>query len=191
MSIIPFLTYCFIVTVTPGPTNIDILSTVNNYGTRRAMKYTYGATLAFGLLLLISAVLNVMLVSVMPKLLLVMQILGSLYMLYLVYIIFKSGGSDNIKEDENSFRSGFLLQFLNPKVLTFVMTVIPTFILPYYDEILPVIFYVSVIVLMGFMAFNIWVVFGTVFRKFLQRHERVVNVAMALFLLYAAVMVWL
>ncbi len=191
MSVIPFLTYCFIVTVTPGPTNIDILSTVNNFGTKRAMKYTYGATIAFGLLLFISAVLNIMLISIMPNLLITMQVLGSLYMLYLVYNIFKKSGSDKVKKDTDSFRSGFLLQFLNPKALTFAMTVIPTFILPYYNEVFPIIFYVSIIILMGFIAFNIWVVFGAVFRHFLQKHEQLVNITMGLFLIYAAVMVWL
>lgn len=191
MSVIPFLAYCFIVTVTPGPTNIDILSTVNNYGTKRAMKYTYGATIAFGLLLVISAILNILLVAVMPKILIIMQILGSVYMLYLVYIIFKSGENDNVQKDTNSFRSGFLLQFLNPKVLTFTMTVIPTFILPYYDKVLPISFYVMVIVLMGFMAFNIWVIFGAISRSFLQKHETIVNITMAAFLVYAAIMVWI
>lgn len=191
MSVIPFLVYCFIVTVTPGPTNIDILSTVNNYGAKRAMRYTYGATIAFGILLIVSAVLNTMLAAVMPNILLIMQVFGSLYMLYLVYAIFKNSGSNNVKKDADSFRSGFLLQFLNPKVLTFAMTVIPTFILPYYDEVLSISFYVMVIVLMGFTAFNIWVIFGTVFRSFLQKHESIVNVAMAVFLVYAALMVWI
>lgn len=49
MNITSFLIYCFIVTFTPGPTNIVILSTVHNFGTKKAMHYTYGATIAFGL----------------------------------------------------------------------------------------------------------------------------------------------
>ena len=47
MNITSFLIYCFIVTFTPGPTNIVILSTVHNFGTKKAMKYTYGATIVF------------------------------------------------------------------------------------------------------------------------------------------------
>ncbi len=36
MNILSFLTYCFIVTFTPGPTNIVILSTVHQSGTKKS-----------------------------------------------------------------------------------------------------------------------------------------------------------
>lgn len=52
MNITSFFIYCIIVTVTPGPTNIVILSTVNNFGTKKAMEYTYGATIALAYYLL-------------------------------------------------------------------------------------------------------------------------------------------
>lgn len=132
MDFTSFLVYCFIVTVTPGPTNIDIVSAVNHHGTKRAMQYTYGATLAFGALLAISAILNTMLMTVIPKVLIFMQIIGSSYMLYLAYQIYKMDASQPTAKRPGTFMSGFLMQFLNPKVVTFTMTVIPTFILPYY-----------------------------------------------------------
>ncbi len=87
MSLTSFLIYCVIVTFTPGPTNIVILSTVHGFGIKKAMQYTYGATLAFGALLAISAILNTMLVAVIPKILMIMQVVGSLYILYLAYQI--------------------------------------------------------------------------------------------------------
>ncbi|MNE84447.1 cysteine/O-acetylserine exporter [compost metagenome] len=55
MNITSFLIYCMITTFTPGPTNIAILSTVNHLGTKKAMNYSYGATIGMGLLLIISA----------------------------------------------------------------------------------------------------------------------------------------
>lgn len=53
-------------------------------------KYTYGATVGFGLLLVISALLNMILVTILPKILVAMQVIGSLYMFYLAYQIFKT-----------------------------------------------------------------------------------------------------
>jgi cysteine/O-acetylserine efflux protein len=47
MNITSFLIYCFIVTFTPGPTNIVILSTVHSFGTKKAMEYTYGVNDCF------------------------------------------------------------------------------------------------------------------------------------------------
>ena len=191
MNITSFLIYCFIVTVTPGPTNIDILSTVHQQGTKKAMCYTYGATIAFGLLLAISAILNTMLITVIPKILIGMQIIGTIYMLYLAYQIYKMDTSKPTVNQTGTFMSGFLLQFLNPKVVTFTMTVIPSFILPYYTTMPVLTISVIFITLIGFMAFIIWVLFGAIFKEFLQKHEKIVNVIMALFLVYAAIMIWI
>ncbi|WP_026692058.1 LysE family translocator [Peribacillus kribbensis] len=188
MNISSFLIYCFIVTFTPGPTNIVILSTVHNSGTAKAMKYTYGATAAFGLLLLMSAVLNTM---VIPKILIFMQIIGSLYMLYLAYQIFKMGPSEPSLNRSASFKSGFLMQFLNPKVVLFTMTVLPSFVLPYYSAIAAVTISVGVITLIGFLAFITWVLSGTISKKFLRRNEKIVNILMALFLVYSVIMIWI
>ncbi|UQZ37715.1 lysine transporter LysE [Paenibacillus sp. PK3_47] len=191
MNITSFLVYCFIVTFSPGPANIVILSTVHTYGTKKAMKYTYGATLAFGLLLMVSAMLNTLLADVIPRILIIMQITGSFYMLYLAYQICNSDVSGAKARPTASFRSGFLMQFLNPKVVLFTMTVIPGFIMPYYDTVPAVSASVLAITVIGFLAFAFWVVFGTIFKAFLQKHSRIVNVLMALFLVYAAVMIWL
>ncbi|QUG42452.1 LysE family transporter [Psychrobacillus sp. INOP01] len=191
MNITSFLLYCFIVTFTPGPTNIVILSTVHNRGTKRAMEYTYGATVAFGLLLIISAILNTMLITFIPKVLIIMQLIGSIYMLYLAYQIYKMNTTDSTANQTGTFMSGFLMQFLNPKVVLFTMTVIPSFILPYYSAMSTLSISVIVITIIGFLAFITWVLFGTIFKKFLQIHKKTVNVIMALFLVYASIMIWL
>ncbi|MFK4436823.1 LysE family translocator [Paenibacillus sp. RC21] len=191
MNIASFLLYCCIVTFTPGPTNIVILSTVHNFGTKKAMKYTYGATIAFGLLLVFSAVLSTTLITIIPRILVVMQIIGSFYMFYLAYQIYKMDTSKPAVNQTATFMTGFLMQFLNPKVIIFTLTIIPTFIMPYYNTIPAVTISVMVITLVGFLAFATWVLFGTIFKEFLQRHQKTVNVIMALFLVYAAVMIWM
>lgn len=190
MNITSFLVYCFIVTFTPGPTNIVILSTVNNNGTKKAMQYTYGATIAFGLLLAISAVLNTVLITVIPKILIFMQIIGSGYMLYLAYQIYKTDTSKPAVDQSSGFLSGFLMQFLNPKVVLFTLTVIPSFVLPYYTAASALTISVLAITVIGFSAFMAWVLFGAIFKKFLQQHKKAVNVVMAVFLTYAAAMLW-
>jgi cysteine/O-acetylserine efflux protein len=191
MNLTSFLIYCFIVTFTPGPTNIVILSTVHSFGTKKAMEYTYGATIAFGILLVISAMLNTVLIEIIPKILIVMQIIGSLYMFYLAYQICKRDSSKPSVNETGTFRSGFLMQFLNPKVVLFTMTVIPSFIMPHYTAMPAVTISVLAITLIGFLAFITWVLFGTIFKQFIQNHSKIVNVMMALFLAYSAVMIWM
>ncbi|WP_176585638.1 LysE family translocator [Priestia megaterium] len=190
MNITSFVFYCFIVTFTPGPTNIIILSTVHNSGTKKAMEYTYGATIAFAFLLAISAMLNTILATVIPKILIVMQILGSFYMLYLAYQVYKMDSSKPTVDHTGNFITGFLTQFLNPKVILFTLTVIPTYILPYYVSMSTITIGVVTITVIGFLAFTTWVLFGAIFKEFLKKHKKVVNVLMALFLVYAAIMIW-
>ncbi|WP_286905177.1 LysE family translocator [Clostridium sp. UBA1652] len=153
MNITFFFIYCIIVTVTPGYTNIGILSTVNNFGTKKAIEYTYGATIAFALLLTISSVLNTMLVSVIPKILPIMQIIGSSYIAYLAYQIYKMDTSKTIEKQNVTFMSGFLIQFIKPKVILFTMTVIPSFVMPYYTKLSTLMIFVVCITIIGFMAF--------------------------------------
>ncbi|XRG80118.1 LysE family transporter [Rossellomorea sp. GAMAL-10_SWC] len=194
MNFTSFVLYCFIVTFTPGPTNIVILSTVHNNGTKKALEYSYGATLAFGILLLISAMLNTLLIGIIPKILHLMQVIGSVYMIYLAVQIYKmdsSNSSNSSKKQTGTFKSGFLMQFLNPKVVLFTMTVIPSYILPYYVAMPAVTISVMVITIIGFLAFITWVLFGSIFKVFLQKHKKTVNIVLALFLVYAAVMIWM
>lgn len=188
MNITSFLLYCCIVTFTPGPTNIVILSTVHNLGTKKAMEYSYGATIAFGLLLGISAVLNTVLIAVIPKILIVMQITGTFYMLYLAYQISKMDVSESAEIRTATFISGFLMQFINPKVVLFTMTVIPSFIMPYYTTPSTLAVFATLITIIGFCAFVTWVLFGVMFKEFLQKYQKTVNVIMALFLVYSAIM---
>ncbi|WP_138750802.1 LysE family translocator [Paenibacillus sinopodophylli] len=191
MDVTSFLIYCMIATITPGPTNMVILSTVYHLGAKEAMKYTYGATVGFALLLVISAALNNLLVTIIPKIVILMQIIGSMYMFYLIYQIYKKDITHPAVNQESILISGFLMQFLNPKVILFAVTVIPSFIMPHYNGIHAMTISIIVISLIGFSAFTTWVLFGALFKTFLQKHDTIVNVTMSLFLAYAALIIWL
>ena len=191
MNITSFLLYCFIITVTPGPTNIVILSTTQHYGIKRGLHFSSGSTIAFFILLVLSAFLNTLFSTWIPKVLLIMQIVGTAYMIYLAYQIYKMDTSSNSNNKTGNFSSGFLLQFLNPKVVLFTMTVIPSFVLPYYDSFLALSLSVITITIIGLIAFLLWVLFGAIFKQFLQDHKKTVNGFMAFCLIYAAVMIWI
>ncbi|SFM28868.1 LysE family translocator [Pelosinus propionicus] len=188
MNITSFLLYCVIMTFTPGPTNVVILSTVQGFGIKKAMEYSYGATIAFGALLAISATLNTILVAVIPKILIVMQTIGTLYILYLAYQIYKMDTAGSTEEHVATFRSGFIMQFINPKVVLFTMTVIPSFVMPYYAEPHLLALFVAMITAIGFLAFVTWVIFGAMFKELLLKYQKLVNVSMSLFLIYSAIM---
>ncbi|MED4554924.1 LysE family translocator [Lysinibacillus capsici] len=191
MNITSFLMYCFIITVTPGPTNIVILSTTQNYGMKRGLHFSYGSTIAFFILLVLSAFLNTLFSTWIPNVLFIMQVVGTAYMIYLAYQIYNMDTTDASENKAGNFSSGFLMQFLNPKVVLFTMTVIPSFVLPYYNSTVALSLSVVAITIIGFIAFLLWVLFGAIFKQFLQNHKKIVNVFMTICLVYAAIMIWI
>jgi Putative threonine efflux protein len=152
------------------------------------MEYSYGATIAFGLLLGISTVVNTVLVAVIPKILIVMQVVGSSYMLYLAYQIYKMDVSESAEVQIATFVSGFFMQFINPKVVLFTMTVIPSFVMPYYTAPPALAVFAVSITIIGFCAFVTWILFGVMFKEFLKKYQKTVNIIMALFWVYSAIM---
>lgn len=190
MNIFAFLTYCIIVTFTPGPSNIMILSTAQHYGTKRALQFTYGSTIAFGLLLIFSAILNNLFISFMPNILTFLQIIGTIYMLYLAYQVFHMDVTGEVSSQTGTFYTGLYMQFLNPKVVLFTFTVLPSYIFPHYDSALAIAVSVLGITLIGLCAFLTWVLFGTLFKSTIQKYSKISNALMAAFLLYSAFMIW-
>ncbi|MFZ7102520.1 MAG: LysE family translocator [Peptococcaceae bacterium] len=189
MNITSFLIYCFIVTFTPGPTNIAILSIAHNFKLRKVFQYIGGAVVAFGLLLMSSVVLNSVLVAIVPKILAVMRVIGCLYMLYLAYQVFRMDISGDIARQVSSFKSGFLMQFVNPKVWLFTMTVIPSYVMPYYKSLPILLIFVIIITIIAFSAFVTWTFFGMVFKMLLQKFQRITNTVLAILLIYSALVV--
>lgn len=184
-----FLLYCLLITIAPGPTNIVILSTVQNNGVKKAVEFCYGATLAFGIILFLSVILNSLLTQFIPNLLFIMQIVGTIYILYLAYLIFNMDLSDTNQKEVGNFKIGFLIQFINPKVLVFCLTVFPTFIMPYYSLTYELLVFAFIITIIGAIAFFSWVLFGKLLKNFLQKYKRFINIILSLFLVYCAYMI--
>ena len=189
MNILSFLVYCIIITFAPGPTHIVTLSTVQNYGVKRAISFCYGASIAFSIILVFSVVLNSLLASYIPKAIVVMQIVGASYILYLAYQIYKMDSSSTNKESFGSFKSGFLMQFINPKVVLFCITIFPSFIMPYYSSTYELIVFAVVVAIIGSLSFFAWIVFGSLLKSFLLKHQRISNTLLSLFLVYCAIMI--
>lgn len=189
MNMTFFLSYCLMMTITPGPTNIMILSTVHQQGTYKAIQFCYGAIVGFWISLGLAALFNAMLTTFIPNIIGVMQWVGSFYMLYLAYQIATMDGKSRSKKEFGSFKKGLLLQFVNPKTILFCMTIFPSFILPYYTAHTELMLFVFVITAIGAFSFFTWVFFGTLLARWMQRYSKSVNGIMAVFLVYSALMI--
>jgi cysteine/O-acetylserine efflux protein len=189
MNVVFFLLYCCLMIVTPGPTNIMILTTVHNYGVRKAFEFSIGATFAFFVLLSISVIFNSILINFLPNIIVILQIIGAIYMIYLAYQIFKMNKTTKNKSQFSSFKTGFFMQFVNPKPVLFTLTVFPSFILPYYKSFWQLSFFVILITFIACVAFSLWVLFGKVLKSFLDKYNKLANNIMAIFLVLCAIMI--
>ena len=83
------------------------------------------------------------------------------------------------------------MQFINPKVIIFSLTMISTFITPYYSEPLVLAGFVILQATMGFVATCSWGLFGSLFNQLFVRHARLMNTVLAVLLAGSALSLYL
>ena len=187
-----FLTYAVITAATPGPNNIMSMSNAGRLGFRRALPFNLGIWVGFTIVMALCTLFCTALSALIPAIRLPMLVLGAAYMLYLAWGTFRS--SDVIQEDHarEGFRSGLLLQFINPKIYLYGIMSMEAYILPYYSgQPAVLLFFALLLAFIGFVFTLAWAAFGSVFRLLFSRHARVVNTIMALLLVYCAVSLFL
>ena len=187
-----FLTYAVITAATPGPNNIMSMSNAGRLGFRRALPFNLGIWVGFTIVMVLCTLFCTALSALIPAIRLPMLVLGAAYMLYLAWGTFRS--SDVIQEDHarEGFRSGLLLQFINPKIYLYGIMSMEAYILPYYSgQPAVLLFFALLLAFIGFVFTLAWAAFGSVFRLLFSRHARTVNTIMALLLVYCAVSLFL
>lgn len=185
---VPFLSYVFVVTFTPGPNNILSLVNANKFGYKKTLNFLLGIFTGFTIIILLSSYFNLLLFKIIPKIKIYMGILGALYMTYLAVKIMTGKLEKNEDSDQqlNTFYTGVLLQFINPKVILYGITVVSNFIIPHYKSNIALIMFSVLLASAAFVSTSCWALFGSIFREFLAKYERPFNIAMGLLLLYSA-----
>jgi len=102
--------------ISPGPVNMVIVSSGASYGIRKTFLFVSGGTIGFTLLLLFVGLGFSKVIDLYPYLLKYLAIAGSLFIVYMGYLMATSNPGLDIKEHKQpTFIQGFLLQWLNPK----------------------------------------------------------------------------
>lgn len=189
-----FLSYAIVVTFTPGPNNILSMVNAGKTGFKRTLNFLIGIALGFFILMLLCSFFNKMLFTVLPQMQFAMSIIGTAYMLYLAFKIsgfhfpfgYKKSAKSQKPNSINNFQTGFAMQFINPKVILYGITIISNFIMPYYSTTPSLFLFSAFLALLAFLAVSCWALFGTMFNQFLSRFEKPFNLAMSLMLVYSA-----
>ncbi|MBU8769514.1 LysE family transporter [Cytobacillus oceanisediminis] len=188
MSLLSFFLYVFVTSFTPGPNNIMAMVFANRFGLRNTIGFCWGVSAGFFVIMILCSYFNLLLHQFIPRIELIMTIIGVIYMLYLALKMMTSKSDDENNNDgkHNGFLIGMLLQFINPKGILYGVTVISTFILPYHTSQTSLIFFSIFLAFVGFLSTFCWSVFGSIFQTFLAKYRNQFNMIMALLLVYSA-----
>ena len=182
-----FLIYCFITAYTPGANNLLSMSNAVRLGFRRSVSFNFGILAGFTIVMSVCTAFSATLYSFLPRIKIAMQILGAAYMLYLAWKVWKS--SSELSADsgkEASFLSGMVLQFANPKIYIYAITAMSLYILPVFHSGAALIGFTVILSFIGASGSFVWALFGAASCKYFSKHTMLVNIIMALLLVYCA-----
>ena len=177
--IISFAVATSILSISPGPDNLFVLTQSIINGTK------YGLATVFGLMsgCVVHTTLVAFGVSTIIKenesLFFVIKLIGASYLIFLAYKVYKSNSkivlsNATIKKESifHLFKKGFIMNVLNPKVALFFLAFFPQFL---YSETISAIiqFYTlgGVFILVSFIIFSIIAVLAGSISNYLKEHS--------------------
>jgi threonine/homoserine/homoserine lactone efflux protein len=179
---LPFATYSFVMSITPGPNNVMLTASGATFGFRRTIPHILGISVGCGIqLLAVCAGLGAIFTR-WPESQTVLRWVGATYLLYLGMRMLGSGAaSSGVSTRPVTFPEAAAFQFLNPKAWVMTITA-ATLFLPHEIGVLAAGAYMlAVMVVMNLPCIAVWALFGSSLRRFLERPASRVgfNAAMA------------
>ena len=190
LDLLPLSSYVLITTFTPGPNNISSASMGIVHGYRRTLPYLLGIATGFAFVMLLCGWISGRLARILPQIETIMRWLGAVYVVYLAYHTLRA---DYAFEDGNQkalgFYNGLLLQTLNPKAITYGLTLYAGFLLPVSHRFFSLALSAVALALVAFVATSTWALFGSAIKRYLRnpRIKRLVNWVLAMLLFYTAI----
>ena len=129
-TLLPFLLFAFVASITPGPTNILVLSNSARYGLKAALPIVLGACMgAAGIVLLVGSGVGQSLAQ-LPRVQAAMQWVGVAWLSYLAWQIFRAPAEaidPNTPQKRLGLAGAASLQLVNPKTWMMALAVVSVF----------------------------------------------------------------
>lgn len=190
VSLFPILSYVFISTFTPGPSNISSASMAVIHGYKNTLKYQLGLAIGVFLLMFISGWFSATLLNLFPALEPILRYVGAAYILYLAFILLKASYTFSEKNEKPlGLVQGMMLNILNPKLVVYAFTLFSAFLSSMTIRFTTLTIICFLLAAVSFCATSLWALFGNAIRRYLHNPglKIVVNIILSLMLVYAAV----
>lgn len=169
--------------VTPGPNNIMVMTSGLNFGVRRSLPLLGGICLGFALMLLMVGLGFAQLFSLFPSLSMLVKVVGTLYLLYLAWLIAISRdvGQSSSHTRPFGFIKGALFQWVNAKAWVVAIGAISAFTTVGEQFTLQNLTIATTFLVVSFPCVGVWLLFGSLLRRYLSdsRYLRGFNLTMA------------
>lgn len=183
----PFVAYCLVQGITPGPANLCSLSTTMRHGTAAALRQWVGLVIGFLIVALASVTITWSAREWFDQLLPAFSVLGALYVVWLAWKMLHPAHEGNgATWNRPTVSSGVLIQVTNAKIALLCLTALVSFVIPYTQDPGALIGFALVIPLTGVSCNLIWIFAGARLRTWYERHQRAVDAIMAAMLLLCA-----
>ncbi len=196
LDLIPYATYCFVMSVTPGPNNVMLTASGATFGFRRTIPQMLGIGLGCGIQIMLVSLGMGAVFEWLPQIQEALRWVGAAYLVYLAWRLMQAGlvvGEAQARARPLSFIESAAFQFLNPKAWMIAVTTATVFLPKTISPFMGALYLCGVLVLANIPACTIWVLFGAGMRQLLSsdRLRQVFAGILALTLvLTAAAMLW-
>ena len=189
-DLLSLIIFGFVTAMTPGPNNITSSYSGFNFGYRKTLPLILAVITGWTSLLIVMNTGLILIFRQYPIIQEIIRILGSIFLVYLAYLISFSKPSKGAPiKNPITFSKAFFLQFVNPKSLVVSMTTVSIFIDPenYLRDSLIVI---SFFFLMAVVSINSWCLIGMYLRNFAtsEKFIRNFNYVMSFLLIVCVIM---
>jgi len=188
---VPFVTYTFVMSITPGPNNVMLTASGANFGFRRTLPHILGIGCGFTLQLLAVCAGLAALFTRWPALQSALAWVGAAYLLYLGWQTLGHGEAEGrAAHHPVTFLQAALFQFLNPKAWVMTVTAATLFLPHELGVLLSGAYMAGVMEGIGVPCMIVWALFGTSLKSLIgaPRSRVAFKSAMALALGATAVM---
>lgn len=188
-ELLPLMSYCLVMSATPGPNNVMLATTGANFGGRGALPLILGIQVGLFVQTMLMCVGLGSVFTAYPLAHQVLRIGGALYLVYLAWKLSGASAGGAQAPKPVSFVQATVFQALNPKSWIKAITMASVFTPPGQDTLASA-FMVSVIgTVIGAPCNIMWALFGVSIRHMLAdpRKQRIFNLSMGAILLVLAV----
>lgn len=179
--------------ISPGPTNIILLSSVLNFGYKKSIPFMFGCIISYPLLMIFTGLGVGLFLIQYPSLMQILKVIGIIYLSWMAYKILKDNSSydtnNSIQKKPFTFLQAFSYTILNPKAWVVYTSAVSIFVTSQEESF----WQISIIVLITLIAMIItvytWLFGGIVLKRFIKDEKFIkkINTVMAILLLASIV----